>query len=90
MADEQNRKRIYTTAVPNMDLRGTREIDAKAGVTITGHNVRLVEIPEDLYDKQLIVYITNLYAVLDEDEWRTEQQFGNIKASVGGRAANAG
>jgi hypothetical protein len=61
-----------------MDIRGTILRLLKAGVTATGHDIRMVDIPEDLYARQVKVYISSLYAVMDEQDWRTEQQFGNI------------
>jgi hypothetical protein len=70
--------RIYTTAPDSMDIRGTILRLRKAGVTASGHDIRMVDIPEDLYAKQVKVYISSLYAVMDEQEWRAEQQFGNI------------
>ena len=72
--------RVYTTADAFSDLVGTVTLNARAGVTSTGHDVRLVEIPEEIYREQMKSYITGLYTVLDEQEWKFEQQFGNIKA----------
>jgi len=71
-------RRIYTTAPESMDLRGTVMRLHKAGVTASGHDIRMVEIPEDLFTKQVKMYVSSLYAVMDEQEWRSEQQFGNV------------
>jgi len=78
MAEPQNLKRIYTTASQSMDIRGTIVVNPKAGFTVTGRQIRTVDIPEDIFHKQVNIYISNLYAVMDEDEWRTELQFGNV------------
>jgi len=71
---------VYTTADHYSDIKGTKVINPKAGVTSTGHKVRLVEIPGDIYLEQMKVYVTNLYTVMDEQEWKIEQQFGNVIA----------
>ena len=79
MAETQDKlRRVYTTAPDSMDIRGTVIRLRKAGVTASGHDIRMVEIPEDLFNKQVKIYVGGLYAVMDEQEWRTEQQFGNV------------
>lgn len=72
--------KVYTTADRLSDIQGTIVINPKAGVTITGHKVRLVEIPGDIYLEQMKIYVTNLFSVMDEQEWKIEQQFGNVTA----------
>jgi len=72
--------RVYTTADAYQDIHGTTVINAKAGVTSTGHRIRLVEIPESIYQAQMKNYVSNLFAVMDEQEWKIEQQFGNVTA----------
>jgi len=69
---------VYTTADRLTDIQGTIVINPKAGVTNTGHRVRLVEIPGDIYLEQMKIYVTNLFTVLDPQEWKIEQQFGNV------------
>lgn len=69
---------VYTTADRLSDIQGTIVINSKAGVTITGHKVRLVEIPGDIYLEQMKIYVTNLFTVMDPQEWKIEQQFGNV------------
>lgn len=72
----------YTTADRLNDIHGTVTLEKRAGVTITGHDVRLVAIPEDLLAEQLKFYITGLFTVMDEQEWKIEQQFGNVTADM--------
>lgn len=78
--EERQATQVYTTADRLSDIQGTIVINPKAGVTITGHKVRLVEIPGDIYLEQMKIYVTNLFAVMDEQEWKIEQQFGNVTA----------
>jgi len=70
----------YTTASKLNDVRGTVTLRKRAGVTSTGHEVRLVAIPEELLAQQMKYYVTGLFAVMDEQEWKVEQQFGNVTA----------
>jgi hypothetical protein len=70
----------YTTASVINDVRGTVTVNKRAGVTATGHDVRLVAIPEELLAQQLKFYVTGLFMVMDEQEWKVEQQFGNVTA----------
>jgi hypothetical protein len=83
MSDEQLNPDVkyvhrYTTASKLNDVHGTITLKQRAGVTATGHEVRLVAIPEDLLAQQMKFYVSGLFAVMDEQEWKTEQQFGNI------------
>ena len=74
----QSTKLIYTTADSFHDIRGTRVLESKAGMTTTGHRIRLVGIPEDIYAEQIRLYVAALCMVMDEQEWKIEQQFGNV------------
>lgn len=70
----------YTTAGKINDVRGTVTLKNRAGVTSTGHEIRLVGIPEELLAEQMKFYVTGLFMVMDEQEWKIEQQFGNVTA----------
>jgi len=74
-----NYVRRYTTADRLNDIHGTVTLRERAGVTSSGHDVRLVAIPEDLLLVQMKFYISGLFTVMDEQEWKTEQQFGNVR-----------
>jgi hypothetical protein len=68
----------YTTASKLSDIHGTVTLKQRAGVTATGHEIRLVAIPEEMLTQQMKFYVTGLFTVMDEQEWKTEQQFGNV------------
>ncbi|MDH5185168.1 MAG: hypothetical protein OEX12_14900 [Gammaproteobacteria bacterium] len=78
--DNKAATQVYTTADRLNDIKGTVVLNPKAGTTATGHTVRLVAIPEEIYHEQMKIYVTNLFSVLDEQEWKIEQQFGNVIA----------
>lgn len=84
MADEldPNIKYVkrYTTADKLNDMNGTVTLNKRAGITATGHEIRLVAIPEGLLGQQLKFYVTGLFTIMDEQEWKVEQQFGNVTA----------
>ncbi|MBD3671045.1 MAG: hypothetical protein HUJ29_09755 [Gammaproteobacteria bacterium] len=68
----------YTTASKLNDVHGTITLKDRIGVTSTGHEIRLVAIPEDSLVEQLKYYVSGLFMVMDEQEWKIEQQFGNV------------
>jgi len=68
----------YTTAGKLNDVHGTVTLNKRAGVTSTGHEIRLVAIPEELLTQQMKFYVSGLFTVMDEQEWKVEQQFGNV------------
>jgi hypothetical protein len=80
MSEDTKYVRRYTTASKLNDVHGTVTVNDRIGVTATGHDVRLVEIPEELLVQQLKFYVTGLFMVMDEQEWKVEQQFGNVTA----------
>lgn len=70
---------IYTTAPAVLDNPGTKTIRRVAGETTTGKPVRLAGIPRDSLMDQNKVYIENFHFAYSEQDWKYEEQFGNVK-----------
>lgn len=79
MLDEAELVHIYTTAPAVLDIPGTKTIRRVAGETTTDKPVRLVGIPRDNLMEQNRVYIENFHFAYGEQDWKYEEQFGNVK-----------
>ncbi|MDH5184295.1 MAG: hypothetical protein OEX12_10435 [Gammaproteobacteria bacterium] len=78
MSGDEERIKIYTTAMDVYDLDSTICLDYKIGQTASGRMVRLVSIDPDELLPQQNAYVQNLEASFTEHDWKCEQQFGNV------------
>lgn len=87
MSTDQERIKIYTTALDMYDMDGTICLDYKIGQNVSGRTVRLVSVDPDELVQQQGLYVTNLESALTEHEWKCEQQFGNMISFETGEVA---
>lgn len=80
MADYDNLALFYTTAPAVLDVPGTKTIRRVAGETTTGKPVRLVGVIQDNLQEQTRAYVENFHFAYTEQDWKYEEQFGNVKS----------